>query len=225
MLRQDLLVADPGSLVLRFENPFRYNGTNSLAIDLSFDNQSYTEDGFCRSVETSDTRGRIFESDSAFGPPLSWSGQTPPAELVNRVPEIRFLIDEEVTLLPTVTGSFSQGVWTGSITLMAEAEELTLEALSQEGIVASSDVFRVTSEGLPPQGPRIARLSFREADVVIEFLGEPDRFYQLESAVHLIPAAWESVGAPVGGALSGITAYAIGGAGHPRRFYRVRQLP
>jgi hypothetical protein len=225
VFHQDLLVTDPGELPLRFDIPFFYDGMSSVAIDISFDNSSYSEDGLCRSVETAGIRGRVFESDSAFGSPIEWRAQTPPAELVSQVPQIRFWIDEEIPILPPLTGAFEQGVWAGEITVPTRAEGLILEASVREGITGISDQFSVIPSTVPPQGPLITRFQIQAVDVIMEFLGDPDHRYQLESTDRLTLPIWEAVGAQVEGSASGTTVVVTGGAQHARRFYRVRQLP
>lgn len=225
VVRKDLLVSDPGELLVRFDTPFQYDGSRSVVVDISFDNHSYSEDGFCRSLETQSPRGRVFESDSAFGTPLEWKDLTPPASLVKRIPETQFIIDQEVPITPLVTGRFVDGRWSGEIAVLGLAEGMILEASAASGLVASSEVLSVVREIRPPHGPQLVGIHIRGLDVVVEFLGEPDQLYQLESTDRLVPALWAPVGSRVGGSHTGAFVIEADGAQHPRRFYRVRQLP
>ena len=68
---------------------------------------------------TSQPRSVYFQSDSAFGDPLDWSGATtPPALATNRVPNLRLSRGHTVTMTPTNTGSFVDGVWSGHLTIL-----------------------------------------------------------------------------------------------------------
>lgn len=225
VLQSDLLVTDPGTLTLPLAIPFRYDGQQSIMIDLSFDNSSYSYDGLSRSVETLNPRGRVFESDSAFGAPLDWRAGTPPAELVNRVAEVRFVIDQEVSLNPQLTGRFLNGVWSGEVTVLSAAAEVVLEASTADGLTGFSSAFGVLAEEDPAARPRIVRIYFRENDLVLEFLGKGDQLYQLEAAERLLGEGWQPVGAQTAGNPGATVVIETGGATHPRRFYRVRQLP
>lgn len=221
----ELIVSDQGWFSLPFQTPFTYDGQHSLLVDLSFDNSSYTSDGLCFDVSTLGLRGRVFESDSAFGNPTSWSGTLPPASLTNRVPELRFDLEEEVPLSPGLAGPFVAGVWQGELSLAAAAPQVWISALEASGLEAVTDPFAVETENGGSSRPRISGLRFLGPDLIIEFFGDPDRGYQLEASGDLLSGPWVGIGQPVGGSVSGVQLLDAGGALHPRRFYRIRQLP
>ena len=64
-----------GWVTFLFSALFAYDGANNLMVDLSFNNSSFTSDeGQVRYHSASADRTAWFQTDSAFGDPLSWSG-------------------------------------------------------------------------------------------------------------------------------------------------------
>jgi uncharacterized repeat protein (TIGR01451 family) len=135
----------------RFQTPFDYNGQDNLMVDFSFNNSSYSSDGFCRATTASQNRSIYFRSDSAFGDPLLWSGAANPAPLVStQYPNVRFAFENPAAVTPLVITNLANGVWTGPI--MFDEVGLTMvlhaiDAVEHTGDSASFDVMRRDSDG------------------------------------------------------------------------------
>ena len=139
-------VVNNGWVTFLFTTPFLYNGTDNLMIDFSFNNTSYSSDGLCRYFTTSQPRSIYFQTDSAFGDPLNWSGKTsPPPIPINRALNVRLSIEDPIALAPVVSGSFVGGAWTGEITMLQPATNVFLRAGDGLGHVGTGNVFNVLS--------------------------------------------------------------------------------
>jgi len=87
-------VSNTGWVTFEFPTPFPYNGTDNLLIDFSFNNSSYTSDGYCRYTDTSVSRTICYETDSGYGDPLSWSGTANPTPYVTTlVPNLMLFLE------------------------------------------------------------------------------------------------------------------------------------
>ncbi len=60
-----------------FTTPFDYNGVQNLMVDISFNNDSNSTDGYCRYSMPGGKRSIYYRTNSGYGDPLSWSGRTP----------------------------------------------------------------------------------------------------------------------------------------------------
>ena len=146
----DTTVSVTGWVWFAFSTPFNYNGVSNLMVDFSYNNSSYTTNGLVRSYTGGVARALVYYSDSANGDPLDWSGSTPTPLSTNRIPNIRLLAGSAVSITPTNTGAFTNGVWSGLITVNAEASSMTLTATSSNGAAGSSGAFTVNpSSGVP----------------------------------------------------------------------------
>lgn len=136
-----------------FTTPFEYNGLDNLMIDFSHNNSSWTSDGRVRATDTGTARSALAYSDSNHGDPLTWSGTTwPNVSADNRIPNIRLTFASTsipVSIAPTVTGEFIDGVWAGSVTVNEPAEQMFLRAEGRNGRIASSNLFPVTAVAFP----------------------------------------------------------------------------
>src|SRR5207248_10877283 len=94
----------------------------------------------------------VLRTDGAFGDPLQWVGASPPPAPAKMVPNVRFSIETPVAVTPTVSGSFTDGLWAGDISLLGAATNVMLVALDNLGHVGRSSPFQVLaapSGGLP----------------------------------------------------------------------------
>jgi uncharacterized repeat protein (TIGR01451 family) len=154
--RNDEDVPDAGWVTFLFATPFDYDGTNSLLADFSFNNATYSENGFCRSTTAGQPRTVFFQTDSAFGDPLTWSGtRLPPPLMTDRVPNARFLIETPVAMIPDGTVRLAGGFWTGPVTVRQPGTNIFLRANDTAGHIAVGNVFAVEpatdadGDGLP----------------------------------------------------------------------------
>ncbi|MBI5388234.1 MAG: M36 family metallopeptidase [Verrucomicrobia bacterium] len=145
--RADQVFASTGWVTFYFQAPFDYDGTNHLMVDFSFNNASYSSDGFVRSSLTTNQNSSIyFRSDSAFGDPLLWAGgEAPRPNLAfpSQVPNVRFGLEKPVPVTPSVLSNFVDGVWTGSISPLATADNAVLRATDTRGHLGLSAPFSV----------------------------------------------------------------------------------
>ncbi|MBI3868071.1 MAG: M36 family metallopeptidase [Verrucomicrobia bacterium] len=222
----DLTIHDPGLVPIPMQTTFAYDGARSILVDWSFNNSSYSSDGRTSYVLTEDLRARVFETDSAFGSPLDWVGAYPPATLTNRVPELRFWIEDDVPVEPTEAGPFAGGVWRGVVRVSNEADAVTLAARSESGMEAMSEPFSTLAQVGGGPAPQILGLSLRDLDLIVEFRGVEDHRYQVEASEDLGKTVWTRVGAIVNGSPGGtsVVVVDVAGAGRPHRFYRVREV-
>ncbi|MCG3150312.1 MAG: hypothetical protein PCFJNLEI_03795 [Verrucomicrobiae bacterium] len=131
-----------------FSQPFDYNGTDSLMVDFSFNNSSYTSSGASRYTATSQSRSLYFYTDSGYGDPLTWSGSSPSGSLIAQIPNVRLIAAASGTsLTPTNTGNFVAGVWTGSVSVLAPATNVFLRAEDSMGHGGYGNAFNVIYTG------------------------------------------------------------------------------
>jgi hypothetical protein len=132
-----------------FSAPFEYNGIDNLLIDFSHNNSSYTSDDEVRVTDTGSNRTVWARSDSGFGDPLTWSGTTSPAVAgSNNVPNVRLTMDSTrvpVSISPSVSGNFVDGVWTGYVTVNEPAMGMFLRADIGAGRMGDSNAFDAES--------------------------------------------------------------------------------
>jgi uncharacterized repeat protein (TIGR01451 family) len=139
--QHDTLFASNGWNTLSFFQPFNYSGQNHLMVDFSYDNSSYSADGLVNSTATVAQRSVYLRSDSAYGNPLTWSGSSPPLIATSRVANIRLIMDRKTPLVPNATGSFANGVWTGTVRLDTATTNVSLRVIDQEGHLGDSNPF------------------------------------------------------------------------------------
>lgn len=149
-------ILSPGQVTFLFTTPFPYNGTDSLLVDFSFDNASYSGDGLVRSTITPQRRALAFRTDSAFGDPLQWSADTAPTPLmVDRIPNLRVQFETPVGITPSAPVDLVNGTWTGPVTIHEAWTNLFLRADDLGGHIADGNIFAVDSvedldgDGLP----------------------------------------------------------------------------
>ena len=149
---------EEGEVAFAFSTPFAYDGIHNVMIDFSFNNDYFTSDGSCRSFEAAEPRSLSFQTDSGFGDPLAWTGTAAPVPVVGSiVPNLRLLSGFAVPIMPGAAGRFSDGVWTGHVSVRELASDMILLADDGSGHAGSSGVFSVLSirdtdrDGLPDE--------------------------------------------------------------------------
>lgn len=148
--QQNQTVAATGPITFLFSTPFDYNGTSNLMIDFSFNNSDFTQDGATRYTDTSAIRTLHYQTDSEFGNPLSWAGASaPPPESAARVPNIKLTKESPVAVVPSTTSSFTEGVWTGNITVSPPITGVIISADDGAGHIGVSNPFDAIVLDLP----------------------------------------------------------------------------
>ena len=153
----DQLYAGTGWVTFNFQAPFDYNGHDHLMADFSFNNASYSSDGYCHSTKTNVNRALYFRTDSAFGDPLTWAGSASPTPIMAaQFPNVRFQIETPLAFAPTVLSNFVNGVWTGPLTALDTNINVSLQALDAAGHTGASTPFLVMvrdtdGDGMPDE--------------------------------------------------------------------------
>ena len=142
-----------GWVAIPAQNPFAYDGVSGLLVDISFMNDSVSETFLCH--ETYASGWFAWQSGAgadAYGPPTTWSGSSP--GLVNTFrPNIRLEYGNPVSVTPSVTGAFVNGVWSGDVSLAGtSAASASLEA-TNGAITSRSASFELGR--LPLQPPNM----------------------------------------------------------------------
>ncbi|MBE7496237.1 MAG: S8 family serine peptidase [Verrucomicrobiaceae bacterium] len=146
-----------GWVEIPFSTPFDYNGTSDLLLDISFSNSGTATGGsYLGAAPYYDSRflGASANSSQGYGAPESWSGSSPYPSYVG-MPNIRLSYGTALNVTPATTGSFVNGVWTGSVTLDQAASDVSLVATSGAS-VGQSGVFEVGA--VPPAAPVLTSL-------------------------------------------------------------------
>ena len=138
-------ITSTGWVTFDFTTPFDYNGTDNLMVDFSFNNSSYSSEGFCSCSTPGGNRSLSFRIDSDYGDPLTWSGASDPAPALysTNVPNIRLSGEDTVAISPLVSGSFVSGVWNGDVTVLEQATGMYLNANDASGHVGDSNPFDI----------------------------------------------------------------------------------
>jgi hypothetical protein len=143
-----------GWYTFNFSAPFDYNGTNHLMVDFSFNNRSFygAAYGYCRYTTASQSRVFYYDqSGNAYGDPLLWSGNmTPMGFPSTSIPNIRFMTGGPVTIAPTASGAFENGVWSGSVSVLETGDDIALSARDGSGHAGESNPFSVVLSPPPP---------------------------------------------------------------------------
>lgn len=142
-----------GWVAIPAQNSFAYDGISGLLVDISFMNDSVSEAYFCNETLYSGwSAWQSGEGTEAFGPPTTWSGSSP--QLVNVFrPNIRLEFGNQVSITPSVTGKFMNGVWSGSISLDGTSATAAFLQASNGAITSRSASFELGR--LPLQPPNM----------------------------------------------------------------------
>ena len=137
-------ITSTGWVWFDFSTPFDYNGTDNLLVDFSFNNSSWTSDGYVRYSTVGANRAIYYRTDSGYGDPLNWTDTSNPTPgSINRVPNLRLTTADSVSISPLSSGNFTNGVWNGSITVNETASQMLLRAFDSNGHKGDSNLFNV----------------------------------------------------------------------------------
>jgi hypothetical protein len=145
VFQTNLAVTAPGVIVFPLSTPFDYNGVDNLMVDFSFNNTSFTTDGIVRASNTGVTRSLFFRTDSGFGDPLTWSARNPVPQTGTLVPDLLLNGGKAlpVPVSPVTSGPFTNGVWSGPVAVLQQAERVALLASDGAGRTNLSAEFAV----------------------------------------------------------------------------------
>lgn len=128
---------------LNLQAPFFFDGLHNLMVDISYDNAASAVDGQAYQTQASSARTIYFATNSLFGDPLSWSGETSPIPVTTTsLPYLKFSSDRAVGVNQGIVGPFSNGTWTGSVSV-AEAGTNVVLLASAGGKTGQSATFNV----------------------------------------------------------------------------------
>jgi hypothetical protein len=143
MVQTNMIIESTGWVRFGFATPFVYNGIDNLLVDFSFNNTTWSSDGACWAADVLTNRSLFYQTDSDYGDPLTWSGNTPSGIITNQVPVIRIEKSERVSITPPTTGNFVNGVWSGNVTVLDSVTNSRLYANDGAGHGGSSNPFAV----------------------------------------------------------------------------------
>ena len=143
VLQTNAVVNALGWATFPFSAPFVYNGEDNLLVDFSFNNASYTRDGYCLVTGVPASRSLYYHTDSGYGDPLKWNGTWPSGSIATNIPNIRLDRRGVVPLSPTTTSAFTGGVWSGELTAGEEARGVRIFANDGAGHLGRSGSFDV----------------------------------------------------------------------------------
>lgn len=138
--------AATGWQVLTFTNPFAYNGTDNLMVDISYANATTgSTSGSVSATSGSLSQTLHHSGDTSLGNPLAWSEITPLPTSHTLRPDLRFgvTLGSVPVLTPGQTGAFNAGVWTGELTVMTATDSLELLATQPSLTRGRSNAFKV----------------------------------------------------------------------------------
>jgi len=163
VFQTNVTVGSNGWVVFPFNRTFSYNGSNNLLIDFSFNNSSFTFDGQCRSTATAQPRSLVFGTDGPVANPLAWPTTNAPTGILrSEIPNIRLAtLSLPLAVQPNVAGPFSNGSWSGSLTVPVAGTNVFLWADDQNGHFGGSNPFALVA-GSP--APRINAIADRVID-------------------------------------------------------------
>ncbi|MHA3774957.1 lamin tail domain-containing protein [Verrucomicrobiota bacterium sgz303538] len=182
-------ISATGWVTFTFATPFIYDGINNLLVDFSFNNSGSSTSGLCRYTATSGYRSLYnYQMNNMYGDPLLWTGTTSPGPTATTlIPNVRMVFGApDVTVSPTSTGSFVDGVWTGKFTVASAMNSFRLSADDGSGHVGSSNVFDV----LPLTSPVI-----NSPLTVVGVAGQP---FSYRITATNSPASYGATGLPGG---------------------------
>ena len=131
VVQTNIASAATGWVTMVFQEPFAYDGIQSLMVDFSFHNDGYGSSGLCRASEAGGRVSVTFESDNEDGDPLEWAGRMPPPQPSARYPNLRFgppPIPVEVEVTPSHLTGFAGGEWRGNVAVGDTNENVRLWA-------------------------------------------------------------------------------------------------
>jgi hypothetical protein len=215
--QRDVSIVSTGWVNFPFVQPFDYNGRDNLMVDLSFDDSSFSSDGWCRSTLTTTLRSQFFRTDSAYGRPLDWAANVPSPVLASRVPNVQFLVGDNLSASIVAGSGFVGGIWTGTLSVAGWGSNAVLRAVDAAGHFGDSAPFTVVPL-------RVGDITREGNNVTIGFATLPGRRYVVEAStsVNAANADWKAVSSIIIGDGTRLqsTVPRVG----PQQFYRVHFL-
>lgn len=142
VLRTNLKVATTGWIQMPLPTPFDYNGTNNLLVDFSFNgasgNSVYSFQTYRGSARTLYTQYYSGSDD-----PLNWSGTTPYPSYDYYTPDLVVVFGRSIPIQPTIIDHFTNGIWTGSVSVSDIGTNLYLSADDRNGHTGVSNPFEI----------------------------------------------------------------------------------
>ena len=129
--QEDRDITSNGWVTFAFTNAFAYDGIHSLMMDFSFNNEFVSESAtlaVCYDDVTT-YRSLYRNSDGTFEDPLAWSGTNPASSRTYLYPHTHFgplPYQPQVAVVPTNLTDFTDGVWTGTLTVLNAADNVRL---------------------------------------------------------------------------------------------------
>lgn len=128
-----------GWQVFSFTAPFDYDGSSSLMLDISTDNSTSGSSAWVRRDPAGYDTMMVYQYTTSATTPTAWSGTTPSLISTPERPQIRFVSDSGIGVVPTTTGTFTNGAWTGSLTFASMHPSLVLLAGNGSGLSGVSE--------------------------------------------------------------------------------------
>jgi hypothetical protein len=179
-------ITGTGWLTFEFETPFYCDGQRNLMVDYSYNRTSPGGTGFSRYTNASVSRSLVAESSSA-GDPLQWAGSVPPPTTSTFVPNARFnFTAPDVTVSPSRTGDFIDGVWAGTVSLtpglLFANQPVRLVANDGTGRIGSSNLFKLTAAPAPiiTSPTSVVAVSGQPFSYRITATGAPESYHATE---------------------------------------------
>lgn len=142
-------VSATGWVTFVFTTPYDYDGVSNLLVDVSFDrtatNSSFT---YLQATSTGTVQTRYGISNSTNGDPLTWSGTVPSLNAYYQRADLRFTTLKGAPIRPAQSGTFTNGVWTGLVSVPVAGTALSLKA--QAGTITGAGNFFDVSPPPPP---------------------------------------------------------------------------
>lgn len=137
-------ISTTGYVTFTLTTPFTYDGVSNLMVDYSYRMASNTSS---RPAMTGTTRSNsrtisYYTSTTTYGEPLTWAGTSPPAFPDSRITDMRLEVASFYPLSPAATTAFTNGVWTGNLTVGSPADSVTVTA-TDAALTGTSNSFEV----------------------------------------------------------------------------------
>ncbi|MBX7211457.1 MAG: M36 family metallopeptidase [Verrucomicrobiaceae bacterium] len=134
--------------------PFAYDGTSNLMVDVSYATAIMPVTGSYSNGTYASTNRALYSMINMPGSdPLTWSGTEGNASSQTWLPNFQFVTlvggSNAAAVLPTLTGAFSLGVWSGQVRLDRATPDVKLIALMSAPSTGSglTNSFAVTADG------------------------------------------------------------------------------
>ena len=137
------VISATGWVTFTFTTPFDFNGTDNLLVDFSMDRAGTNYSNILVQASNTSGTGMIYGvSDSVHGDPSGWSDNTPYTNGINLRPDVCFSSMKEIPIRPSPSGSFTNGIWSGEVSVPVSGNVAGLKA--QAGAVTgTSNPFQV----------------------------------------------------------------------------------